>query len=98
MSGAGRNTYTEADVAALVEAARRFCSMAPPWGHVDRFVRLEALRAALAPFGGWIQRAAAEPEAKAEPAGTWRCSCMRGQFDEVLRWDPMCVLHGEAMP
>jgi hypothetical protein len=35
----------------VVEAADRFARMAPPWGHVDRFKRLEELREALATVG-----------------------------------------------
>lgn len=33
---------------AVVEAADRFARMAPPWGHVDRFKRLDEMRDALA--------------------------------------------------
>lgn len=30
---------------------------------------------------------------------SWRCSCKReSQHDTVVTWDPMCELHGEAMP
>lgn len=43
-----------------------------------------------------LAKAPSAPTAKPE---SWRCSCKREpQRDTVITWNPLCELHGDALP